>query len=188
MPRRGRPPKTWSELVEQPLLAPWTEDELRQYKAAVIGKSACSVPSASKRSVGRPQKPETEWERKIREASGHCRGLMEMASQDPSLQEQVACWLVDTRLSPTSVWESELAGEDWTKVSGPDVNFSRPVQSRILDKLVRSLLGSEEAKLDTVLRVAAHIAGLDRPEDIEALRQYRAKGSATERRRRARGE
>lgn len=181
MPRRGRPPKSWSELYE----APVTEEELRAYEAAVAATLAPSVPETSKRRRGRPRKPETERECKLQEACGQARWLMELQSQDPALQDQVAGWLLETRLADSSVWESELREEDWAKVSGPDSDFSRLVQSRILDKLVRRLLASEEAKLETVLRVAAHLAGLGDPDDVEAVRQYRDKGSTTERRRRA---
>lgn len=184
---RGRRPKTWTELFEDPLNRPRTEEELKEYEAAVT-MSARSPTAPAKRRRGRPRKPETERDLKMQEACGNIRWMMELHAEAPELQALVESWLLETRLSASSIWEEGLHPDDWARVSATNPDFRDPVRLRIVEKLVRSRLDSTEKKLDTVLRVAAHQLGFDDPDDVEALRLYREKGSATERRRRARGE
>jgi hypothetical protein len=132
----------------------------------------------------------------MQEACGHVRWLMELDAgdeekrkdPDPVLWMMVKDWLLETRRSPASVWEAELSPDDWAKVSGPRPNSSQAFKRKVLDKLILRRLASQDVKLDTALRIAAHLVELDRPDDVEVLRQYRDKGSTTERRRWKRGE
>jgi hypothetical protein len=90
-----------------------------------------------------PPTPETERDSKLREACGHIRWMMELHVKDPSLQSEVETWLLETRRCGSSIWEIELHPDEWAKVAGSDPDFSRPVERRILNKLVRARLASQ---------------------------------------------
>jgi len=185
MARRGRPPQSWKELYEDPQLQ-FTDENIAAYEAAYAAMQARPSEPKVRRGPGRPRKPETERDRKLQEACGHVRWLMEMHNEDPWLRAEVEDWLLRMRLTSPSIWEAELPLDDWAKVSGPRPKSSPAFKRKILDKLVQRRL-AQDMKLDTALHIAAHLAGLDGPGDFEALEQYRDKGSTTERRHRKHG-
>jgi len=164
-----------------------TDHDIAAYKSWYAAQQVRPGRSSAKRGRGRPRKSDTDDDEQVRLACSHVRWIMEMDDEDPLLHDYVEEWLLSTRLSPCNVWETDLNTEDWAKVSGPNTDFSRPLERKIVRKLVRRRLASQAVKLETALHLAAHMAGLAL-EEVETLRGYREKGSATERRRRARGE
>jgi len=101
---------------------------------------------------------------------------------DWELRNEVEDWLLQTRLTPDRIWESDLAPDDLSQVEAEQTDFTEPGPRRVLEALIAKRLLPKN-KLETVLRLVAYKHDLKR---IALIEYRRGGGSGATRRARAR--